>query len=186
MRNITITAIATPFVCASSVGCAQLSAEQDELAHVHWLYGIKEIVRTGDFSDYKNVASKLNLTLEIQPPSQVKDLKDVITGEDFEVETVPRVNSSLRQKIRFRYGIYVPNDQSYRRVIILVRNIALHECITESELFKEFGYVRRTTYAHAPVYSVNYHFKGANDIELIFRFDGLDAKCTNEINIFQV
>ncbi|SIT48644.1 exported hypothetical protein [Paraburkholderia ribeironis] len=183
MRKIIIAAAA--FISAAISACAQPSADQRELARVHWLPAIKEIVRSGDLADYENVARQLNLILEAKGPIPAKDVDGNITGENIDVDTVPPANSPGKDKIRFHYGIYIPGDLSYKRAILTVRDISLSECITESDVYRTFGQVRRTTYAHSPNYSIDHHFEGANNINLVFRFERDVAKCATEIDIFQ-
>jgi hypothetical protein len=187
MRNMAIAAkaIALIVVSTAGVGCAQLSADQTELAKVHWIIGLKEIILAGDFSNYTNVAKQLNLDLAAKSPIPVKNVDGAITGESFDVDTVPPANEENRKKIQFYYGVYTPSDRSYRRAILMINNLSLYECLTESDIFRTFGQIRRTTYAHSPNYSIDYHFKGDNDIDLLFRFENSSEKCADQINVFQ-
>jgi hypothetical protein len=183
MRNIAIAAIA--FVSAAITGCAQPSTDQRELARVRWLSGIEKIIQSGDLANYQNVATQLNLTLEAKGPIQAKDVDGKITGENIDVDTVPPADLYVKGRIRFHYGIYIPNDKSYRRAILIAHNIESSECVTASDIYKTFGYVRGTTYPHSTYYSIDYHFNGGNPIDLYLTFNNINDKCAEEISIFQ-
>jgi hypothetical protein len=183
MRNIPIAVMA--FVSVAISGCAQPTADQRELARAHWLSGVKEIIRSGDLADYHNVATQLNLDLSAAPPFQAKDVDGNVTGNNFEVETVPAADRWATTNIRFHYGIYIPNDQSYQRAILTARNFAAGACITASDIYSNFGYAQGKKYPHSTTYSFDYHFKGRNVIDLYFTFDSVSDKCAREIAIFQ-
>jgi hypothetical protein len=184
MRVITIAVTAVILVGATSAGCVQMPAE-NELAHVHWLAGIKEIIQSNDLSDYRNVGEKFNLTLNAKNPVPVREIDGAIAGEGFNVDTIPIADAYDNNKIRFYYRIYTPADKSYRRAILIVHNVGLSECITVSDIYRAFGYVRGATYAHSSYYSIDYHFKGGNAIDLSLTFDSVDEECVREIAIFQ-
>ncbi|NML31468.1 hypothetical protein [Paraburkholderia antibiotica] len=165
--------------------CAHSPADQRELAHVQWLPAIKAIIRSGDLADYQNVAARLNLILDAKEPVPAKDVDGNIIGESIDVETMPPANSSDNGKIRFRYGILVPKNRPYKRAMLTVRNIGLGGCITTSDIYKEFGYVRQTTYPHSDFHSADYHFRGDNTIDLYFIFVNKNEQCAEEVSIFQ-
>ncbi|NML31467.1 hypothetical protein [Paraburkholderia antibiotica] len=172
-------------VSVAMAACAQPPSDQREFAHVQWLPAIKAIIQSGDLADHRSVATQLNLILVAKEPVPVTDLDGKITGESIDVETVPPAKSFDNGKIRFRYGVYIPNDHSYRRAILIVRNIGLSECITVPDIYETFGYVRQTTYAHSANRTAGYHFKAANTIDLYFTFADEHTKCAEEVAIFQ-
>ncbi|MGZ2749953.1 hypothetical protein [Burkholderia stagnalis] len=182
MRGLVISLVIS---FSAIAGCARLPMEQRELAKVDWLSALNEIIRSGDFSDYQDVANKFNLSLAARSSGAVKDIDGKIVGENFSIETIPPANEFNKEKIRFFYGIYKPNDAVYKRVILSVQHINLHHCITEGDLFQSFGVARKVTHAHASIHELAYYFKGINDIDVTFRFDGADSKCASEFNIFQ-
>ncbi|MFM0639744.1 hypothetical protein PQQ63_23935 [Paraburkholderia metrosideri] len=183
MRKMAIAAMA--FFFAAITGCAQPPTDQRELARVQWLSGIKEIIKSDDLADYHNVATQLNLQLSARHPFQVKDVDGNVTGNSFDVETVPVADKREKNDIEFYYGIYTPNDQSYQRAMLSVRNVTLGECVTESDIYSAFGYVRGKTYPHSTTYSIDYHFEGRNSIDLYLTFNSINDKCAREITVFQ-
>jgi hypothetical protein len=131
------------------------------------------------------VATQLNLELSAKRPFQVKDVDGNITGENFDVETVPASDEREKNSIAFYYRIYTPNDQSYRMAMLTVRNVGIGQRVTAPDIYSTFGYVRGTKYSHSTTYSFDYHFKGRNVIDLYFTFDSVSDKCAREIAIFQ-
>jgi hypothetical protein len=183
MRKIIVTAVASFSAVLSA--CAQPSADQRELARVHWLPAIKEIIVSGDLADYQYVAKQFNLTLESKPPMPVRNLDEKVVGESFDIEMIPPANFYDNGKIGFHYGIYEPNEKSYKRAILTVRNIEFGECVTESNIQEIFGVGKRTGYPKAGQHSVDFSFKGDNLIDLYFIFSDVKTKCAQEISIFQ-
>jgi hypothetical protein len=182
--KIIIKVVAALFFAAVA-GCAQPPTNQRELAQVHWLSGIKEIIKSGDLADYPDVAAQLNLKLSAKPPFQVKDADGNVTGNSFDIQAVSTQGGREKDADGFHYGIYTPNDRSYQKAMLSVRSAALGKCITESDIYGTFGYARKKTYPHLTTYTIDYNFERRNTFDLYLTFDGVGNKCASEIEFFQ-